>query len=220
MGVLFKGLEWFEIDHLHDAATLLKAYADVTICPASWCNDDVQLDFNPNTGNVYLTNSENQVLILTDAYGLCMQYEMPVSGKQGTLPQLCQSLIDDEDVWQDSADRFYLLDTIYTDEPAFEDNGFDLYDLFDSAKEIAITSLIGEQMDAIYDASKHIADLPQYLDDKMVFAERVYPAILPAIMQVFETHCSKPTGDKLAQSSILQAVVFERLSNYVQSVAK
>lgn len=65
-----------------------KVYASL---PESWYDDGVYAEFNANSGQVFLTNSEHQALVNTK-YGLMMWYNTPYAGHEGTLFDLAIQL--------------------------------------------------------------------------------------------------------------------------------
>lgn len=126
------------------AADLLRSYARAGQCrdgvqynnlPESWYDSGVKLAFNPNSGDVFLTNDEYQVLVNT-AYGVAMWYSTPYHGIEGTLEDLAEffagDIMDDEHnlrllpnwgdwATDDFSDARYLLDIINSDAAALTD---------------------------------------------------------------------------------------------------
>lgn len=123
------------------AADLLRSYAragqhrdgkQYNALPESWCDDGVQLAFNPNSGMVFLTDKEYQVLVDT-IDGVAMWYFTPYYGVEGTLEEVAEMFIDDVTdadgkmlpPWEwgnwltdDYCDARYLLDAIRNDASA------------------------------------------------------------------------------------------------------
>lgn len=100
--------------------------------PESWDDSAVKLAFNPNSGEVFLTNEEYQVLVNTDD-GVAMWYFTPYYGVEGTLEEIAEAFINDAtdadgkplppDQWgnwetNDFTDARYLLDVIDNDASA------------------------------------------------------------------------------------------------------
>lgn len=126
------------------AADLLRSYAyagqyydgkQYNYLPESWDDSGVKLAFNPNSGEVFLTNEEYQVLVDTDN-GVAMWYFTPYYGVEGTLAELAETFINDAmdaygkplppDEWgnwatDDYCDARCLLDAINNDAAALVD---------------------------------------------------------------------------------------------------
>lgn len=100
--------------------------------PESWDDSGVKLAFNPNSGEVFLTNEEYQSLVNTDD-GVAMWYFTPYYGVEGTLETIAEAFVNDatgaEDKplpiaewgnWKtdDFTDARYLLDAIDNDASA------------------------------------------------------------------------------------------------------
>lgn len=68
-----------------------KRYAEL---PATWYDDGVYPDFNPNSGMVFLSNSDYQALVLTE-YGVMQWYNTVYNGHEGTLFDLAEKVIYD-----------------------------------------------------------------------------------------------------------------------------
>ena len=68
-----------------------KCYAEL---PATWYDDGVYPDFNPNSGMVFLSNSDYQALVLTE-YGVMQWYNTGYNGYEGTLFDLAEKVIFD-----------------------------------------------------------------------------------------------------------------------------
>lgn len=96
-------LDKFGYRELAELNALIQAYANAgtydngkiyAYLPESWHDDGVYPDFNANSGLVFLTNSEYQVLVNTE-YGLMMYYNTPYGGHEGTLFDLADEVNDD-----------------------------------------------------------------------------------------------------------------------------
>lgn len=100
--------------------------------PESWDDSGVKLAFNPNSGEVFLTNEDYQSLVNTDD-GVAMWYFTPYYGVEGTLEEIAEAFINDAtdadgkplppDQWgnwetNDFTDARYLLDVIDNDASA------------------------------------------------------------------------------------------------------
>ena len=129
---------WREINL---AADLLRSYASAgqfrdgkqyNYLPESWDDTGVKLAFDPNSGSVFLTNDDYQVLVNTDA-GVAMWYNTPYYGVEGTMEEVAEVFVNDAtdaegnplppERWGGWAkdnyeDARYLLDIILTDAPA------------------------------------------------------------------------------------------------------
>ena len=128
-----------------------KRYAEL---PATWCDDGVYPDFNPNSDMVFLTNSDYQVLVLTE-YGVVQWYTTDY-GHKGTLFDLADNIIyalatkDGEPlpyggtVWhKDDLNEVYgWLDVCISDLADTEADPADLY----KAKELIAYSFILERL--------------------------------------------------------------------------
>ena len=68
-----------------------KIYAEL---PATWYDNGVYPDFNPNSGLVFLTNSDYQTLVNTE-YGLMMWYNTPYNGHEGIIFDLAEAVMHD-----------------------------------------------------------------------------------------------------------------------------
>lgn len=123
------------------ASDLLRSYAragqrrngvQYNFLPESWNDSAVKLAFNPNSGAVFLTNEEYQVLVDTDD-GVAMWYSTPYYGVEGTLENIAEEFINaaanadgktlPPDQWGnwatgDYCDARYLLDAIDSDAEA------------------------------------------------------------------------------------------------------
>lgn len=85
-----------ELDELGDLINAYKeaGYNGMAQLPATFENDGVYPDFNPQSGLVFLTNTNYQALVLTD-YGVMEFYVTAHSGKEGTLFDLAEQLESD-----------------------------------------------------------------------------------------------------------------------------
>ncbi len=120
-------LDGFGTYELLDASRLLKAYADAgsggdaNDLPASWENEGVYLDFNPESGSVFLVNYNYDVLILDVDYGLCKWYYSPYYGQEGTLPELAIRFLEGDYKTDQAEDVAYLRDALRDDADAFSE---------------------------------------------------------------------------------------------------
>lgn len=142
------------------AADLLRSYAragqhrdgvQYNQLPASWFDSGVQLAFNPNSGMVFLTDKEYQVLVDT-IDGVAMWYFTPYYGVEGTLEEVAEAFIADVTdadgkvlpPWEwgnwltdDYCDARYLLDAINNDASALVNPD----PVIDRARQILATAL-------------------------------------------------------------------------------
>lgn len=120
-------LDQFGTYELLDASHLLNAYADAgsggdaNDLPASWENEGVYLDFNPESGSVFLVNYNYDVLILDANHGLCKWYYSPYYGQEGTLPDLAIRLLEGDYRTDQPEDVEYLRDALRDDADAFSE---------------------------------------------------------------------------------------------------
>lgn len=123
---LISTLDNFGTDELLDASHLLNAYADAgqgtnNALPDSWEDEGVYLDFNPESGSVFLINYNYDVLILDANHGLCKWYYSPYYGQEGTLPDLAVRLLEGEYKTDHAEDLEYLRDALRDDADAFSE---------------------------------------------------------------------------------------------------
>jgi hypothetical protein len=88
------------------AAQLLTAYADGNFSCPYFSNDGVQVMMNRNSGNVFLTNEDYQVLMLNDGK-LEGFYNSPYSGHEGFIDDLID--LWDEDWHNEDHEWLYQL---------------------------------------------------------------------------------------------------------------
>lgn len=113
----------FGIYELDTAANLLRAYGESgeginNYLPASWEDEGVYIDFNPQSGSVFLTNGYD-ALVLDDDHGLCKWYFSPYYGQEGILPELAIRLLEDDYRTDQLEDVEYLRDALRDDADAF-----------------------------------------------------------------------------------------------------
>ena len=99
-------LENFGSREIEEAADLMQEYANGNI-PDWFYNDGVTVEFNPNSGMVFLTNSDYQVLIMGDSGNLVGFHFLGYHGYEGTAEDLWQ-MFEDGDIepedWEGLAD--------------------------------------------------------------------------------------------------------------------
>lgn len=116
-------LDRFGAYELDLAANLLRAYADAgegisNALPASFDDEGVYIDFNTQSGSVFLTNGYD-ALVLDDEHGLCKWYFSPYYGQEGILPELAIRLLEDDYRTDQPEDVEYLRDALRDDADAF-----------------------------------------------------------------------------------------------------
>lgn len=116
-------LDRFGAYELDLAADLLRAYADAgegisNALPASFDDEGVYIDFNTQSGSVFLTNGYD-ALVLDDEHGLCKWYFSPYYGQEGILPELAIRLLEDDYRTDQPEDVEYLRDALRDDADAF-----------------------------------------------------------------------------------------------------
>ena len=65
----------------------MKAYNEKKL-PDNFSNKNVTWEYNPCSGYIFLTNSDNQVLLLNEDYDLEIQYLCPYCGFEGFKDEL------------------------------------------------------------------------------------------------------------------------------------
>ena len=124
---LLSTLDQFGTHELLDASHLLNAYADAgsggdaNDLPASWENEGVYLDFNPESGSVFLVNYNYDALVLDANHGLCKWYFSPYYGQEGILPDLAIRLLEGDYRTDHLEDVEYLRDALRDDTDAFSE---------------------------------------------------------------------------------------------------
>ena len=124
---LISTLDQFGTYELLDASRLLKAYADAgngggaNDLPNSWEDEGVYLDFNPESGSVFLVNYNYDTLVLDADHGLCKWYYSPYYGQEGTLPELAIRLLEGDYKTDQAEDVAYLRDALRDDADAFSE---------------------------------------------------------------------------------------------------
>lgn len=116
-------LDRFGAYELDLAANLLRAYADAgegisNALPESFDDEGVYIDFNTQSGSVFLTNGYD-ALVLDDEHGLCKWYFSPYYGQEGILPELAIRLLEDDYRTDQPEDVEYLRDALRDDAAAF-----------------------------------------------------------------------------------------------------
>lgn len=116
-------LDRFGAYELDLAADLLRAYADAgegisNALPESFDDEGVYIDFNQQSGSVFLTNGYD-TLVLDDEHGLCKWYFSPYYGQEGILPELAIRLLEDDYRTDQLEDVEYLRDALRDDAAAF-----------------------------------------------------------------------------------------------------
>lgn len=87
-------MEHFGIREIEMAADLMKAYANGE-APTNFYDDGVTVEFNPYSGNVFLTNSDYQVLMLDDNGNLYEWYFLSYAGNEGDAQTLYSCFQED-----------------------------------------------------------------------------------------------------------------------------
>lgn len=110
-------LDRFGAYELDLSADLLRAYADAgegisNALPESFDDEGVYIDFNTQSGSVFLTNGY-------DEHGLCKWYFSPYYGQEGILPELAIRLLEDDYRTDQLEDVEYLRDALRDDAAAF-----------------------------------------------------------------------------------------------------
>lgn len=82
-----KNMEHFGLREIGMAADLMKAYVEGK-APRNFYDDGVTVEFNPHSGNVFLVNSDYQVLMLDDNGGLFEWYFLSYAGEEGSAEDL------------------------------------------------------------------------------------------------------------------------------------
>lgn len=176
-------LDKFGYRELTELNALIQAYANAgthddgkvyAYLPESWHDDGVYPDFNANSGQVFLTNSEYQALVKTE-YGLMMRYNTPYKGFEGTLFDLADEVNDDlsdsegnttpagAGNWHKddlNAVYGYLDDDIVT----LRDTGADLTDLY-RAKDRIVEAFV---LASLHAQPFNQAELDYYSDDELI----------------------------------------------------
>ena len=116
-------LDRFGAYELDLAADLLRAYADAgegisNALPESFDDEGVYIDFNTQSGSVFLTNGYD-ALVLDDEHGLCKWYFSPYYGQEGILPELAIRMLEDDYRTDQPEDVEYLRDALRDDADAF-----------------------------------------------------------------------------------------------------
>ena len=99
-------LEDFGAWEIKQAAGLMQEYANGNV-PDWFCNNGVTVEFNPNSGMVFLTNNDYQVLILDNNDCLVGFHFLGYYGYEGTAEDLWQMFLDgdiESEDWEELAD--------------------------------------------------------------------------------------------------------------------
>lgn len=98
-------LENFGCWEIEQAADLMREYANGN-APDWFSNDGVTVEFNPNSGTVFLINSEYDILVLDDNGDLVGFHFLGYHGYEGTAEELWQ-MFEDGDIepedWEELA---------------------------------------------------------------------------------------------------------------------
>ena len=148
-----------------------KIYAEL---PASWYDNGIHPDFNPNSGLVFLANSEYQALVLTE-YGVMEWYNTSYAGHEGTLFELADAVNDDlsdseGNTTPAGAGNWHKddLNAVYgyldDDIVALRDTGADLTDLY-RAKDHIVEAFARA---SLHDQPFGQAELDHYSDDELM----------------------------------------------------
>ena len=87
MNATIANLEKYGYREIIMAADLMKAYAEGK-APRWFYDDGVTVEFNPNSGNVFLTNNDCQVLMVDDDGNLYTWYYLSYHGNEGDIEML------------------------------------------------------------------------------------------------------------------------------------
>ena len=87
-------LENFGIREIDLAIKLLEQYKKEI--PDEWVNKGVYIDLNLNSGEVFLTNSDYQTMLLNDDGKLGLWLTTPYDGKEGFIDDLVYEFFQDE----------------------------------------------------------------------------------------------------------------------------
>lgn len=90
--IRLENLEKFGNREILEASELMKAYVEGK-CPENFYNDGVTVEFNPNSGNVFLTNSEYQVAMF-EGEELKIWYWLDYHGNEGFIEDLYEQFKD------------------------------------------------------------------------------------------------------------------------------
>lgn len=93
-----ENLDDFGYRELDEAINILNAIRDRGL-PKEFGGDGVKLAFNSYNGNVFLTNDDYQVCMLTDDGDLEMWLVTPYDGHEGFLEDLVEEYKDYPDDW-------------------------------------------------------------------------------------------------------------------------
>ena len=176
-------LDKFDYRELAELNTLINAYTNAGThdngkiyaeLPATWCDEIVYPDFNPDSGMVFLSNSDYQTLVNTE-YGVMQWYNTPYKGFEGTLFDLAEAIthdLTDKDgnTTPAGAGNWHKddLNAVYfyfdSDIVALRDTGADLTDLYRAKERIAQTFIL----DALHDQPFNQAELDHYSDEELI----------------------------------------------------
>lgn len=91
--VTLANLENFGNREIEEAVDLMREYANGS-APDWFCNNGVTVEFNPNSGMVFLTNSDYEVLVMGDNGDLVGFHFLGYYGYEGTAEELWQMFED------------------------------------------------------------------------------------------------------------------------------
>ena len=176
-------LDEFGYRELTELNALIQAYANAGAhdngkiyahLPATWYDNGVYPDFNPNSGMVFLSNSNYQTLVNTE-YGLMMWYNTPYNGHEGILFDLAEAVthdLTDKDGntapagagnWcKDDLNEVYAY--LNSDLVALCDTGADLTDLY-RAKDRIVEAFV---LASLHYQPFNQAELDHYSDEELI----------------------------------------------------
>ena len=176
-------LDEFGYRELTELNALIQAYANAGAhdngkiyahLPATWYDNGVYPDFNPNSGMVFLSNSNYQALVNTE-YGLMMWYNTPYNGHEGILFDLAEAVthdLTDKDGnttpagagnWhKDDLNEVYAY--LNSDLVALCDTGADLTDLY-RAKDRIVEAFV---LASLHYQPFNQAELDHYSDEELI----------------------------------------------------
>lgn len=200
MSDMMNGLENFGYQEIDQAIELLAAYRD-SDKPENWTDTSVRLDFNSNSGVVFLTNCDYQALVMDAEYGLCRHHSTPYSGKEGVLPELCQNYLNDPDSWDSAEDQEYLWQATFDEESFFKgrEDSKEIIDLLITVREAIILKLVESNIDDVLQAIKDDhPNLGKQLEDGEVLDE-IYAEYGAGLFDGFEDADSMVSSDTMRE---------------------
>ena len=176
-------LDEFGYRELTELNALIQAYANAGAhdngkiyahLPATWYDNGVYPDFNPNSGMVFLSNSNYQTLVNTE-YGVMQWYDTPYDGHEGTLFDLAKAVTHDltdtdgnttpagAGNWcKDDLNEVYAY--LNQDLVALRDTGADLTDLY-RAKDRIVEAFV---LASLHYQPFNQAELDYYSDEELI----------------------------------------------------